>query len=166
MPDHYPYGLSEGDTDYYNQLTGKNDSENYTSRYKNTLILWSGCMKEPVEVDTICSAIDVIPTVSNLFGLKYDSRLLSGKDIFSPDVEAGTLSTGMKIVSFADSGFGRSWITAAGTYEAYKKEFTPNPGVEVTKEYIYTVSNIVEDRFAYAKYIVAEDYYRFIFLDN
>ncbi len=157
--DHYPYALAEGSTDYYNELTGNNDSEQYTSRYVNTLILWSGCMDEPVVVDTPCSAIDIIPTISNLFGLEYDSRLLSGRDILAPDAEAGEVSTAMHIVLFADSGYGSSWITAAGTYEAYTRTFTPNEGVEVSDDYVSLVNKIVSDRYTYAKYIIQEDYY-------
>lgn len=163
--DHYPYAMSEGDTDYYNELTGCNDTPKLTSRYENTLILWSGCMEEPVVVDTPCSAIDIVPTISNLFGLEYDSRLLSGRDILAPDAEPGTVSTGMHIVLFADSGYGNSWITAAGTYEASTKEFTPNPGVEVGEDYVSQVKKIVQDRYTFAKYLISQDYYRHLFPD-
>ena len=75
--------MSEGDTDYYPELTGVQDTTRDTSRYRNTLILWCGEMEEPVMVDTPCSAIDIVPTLSNLFGLEYDSRLLSGRDILA-----------------------------------------------------------------------------------
>ena len=49
--DHYPYLLSDTDTDYYNELRGVTDSERDTSRYRNALILWCGSMDEPVQVD-------------------------------------------------------------------------------------------------------------------
>lgn len=77
--DHYPYLLSETDTDYYNELRGFTDSERDTSRYRNALILWCGGMEEAVTVSEPCSAVDIVPTLSNLFGLEYDSRLLSGR---------------------------------------------------------------------------------------
>ena len=51
--------------------------------YENTLILWNSQMKEPVEVDKYCSSLDIAPTLSNLFGLEYDSRLMMGTDILS-----------------------------------------------------------------------------------
>ncbi len=164
--DHYPYALVEDDVDYYNELTGRNDSETDTSRYQNTLIIWSGCMSEPVEVNTPCSAVDIVPTLSNLFGLEYDSRLLSGRDILAPECEIGEVSTAMHIVIFANSGYGNSWITSAGTYEAYTKTFTANEGVTVSDDYVSLVNKIVQDRYTCAKYIISEDYYSHIFCNS
>jgi lipoteichoic acid synthase len=161
--DHYPYALTENyGNDYYQELSGKDDNANLTSRYENALILWCGDMEEPVEVDTPCSSVDIVPTILNLFGVEYDSRLLSGKDIFAPDAEAGTVDAGMKIVLFTDQGFGNSWITAAGTYEAYTKTFTPNEGVTVPDSYVEQVSQLVTERVRYARYIVEQDYYRYL----
>ena len=34
-------------------------------------------------LDKYCSSLDLLPTISNLFSLKYDSRLLMGNDVFS-----------------------------------------------------------------------------------
>jgi lipoteichoic acid synthase len=161
--DHYPYALTEDEnTDYYKELSKLDDNTYLTSRYQNTLILWCGDMEEPVEVDTPCSSVDIVPTLFNLFGIEYDSRLLSGKDIFAPDVEAGIADASMKIALFADCGYGNSWITAAGTYEAYTKTFTPNPGVTVPDNYVEQVSKLVTERVRYARYIVEQDYYRYL----
>ena len=162
--DHYPYALSEDyDSDYYTELTGIEDNENMTSRYRNTLIIWSGSMEEPVQVDSPCSAIDIVPTLLNLFGLEYDSRLLSGRDILAPDVEPGVVDSSMKIVPFVDFGYGSSWITAAGTYEAYTKTFTPNPGVTVDEDYVSRVSALAQNKETYAKYLISENYYQHVF---
>ncbi len=163
--DHYPYAMSEGDTDYYPELTGVQDTTRDTSRYRNTLILWCGSMEEPVVVDTPCSAIDIVPTLSNLFGLEYDSRLLSGRDILAPDVAVGEVGTDMHLVIFADSGFGNSWISNAGTYEAYSGTFIPNEGVQVGEDYVTQVRRLLQDRYTYARYLIDEDYYRHIFPD-
>lgn len=163
--DHYPYAMSEGDTDYYPELTGVQDTTRDTSRYRNTLILWCGSMEEPVVVDTPCSAIDIVPTLSNLFGLEYDSRLLSGRDILAPDVAVGAVGTDMHLVIFADSGFGNSWISNAGTYEAYSDTFTPNEGVQVGEDYVSQVRRLLQDRYTYARYLIDEDYYRHLFPD-
>ena len=81
--DHYPYALVTDEVDYYQELSGKQDSELDISRYKNTWLLWSGSMESSVTVNTPCSAIDILPTVSNLFGLEFDSRLMSGHDVFA-----------------------------------------------------------------------------------
>lgn len=163
--DHYPYAMSEGDTDYYPELTGVEDTDRDTSRYRNTLILWCGDMEEPVVVDTPCSAIDIVPTLSNLFGLEYDSRLLSGRDILAPEVEPGAVSTDMHLVIFADSGYGSSWISNAGTYEAYTGTFTPAEGCQVGEDYVSQVKNLLQDRYTYARYLIDEDYFRHLFPD-
>ena len=115
--DHYPYLLSDTDTDYYNELRGVTDSERDTSRYRNALILWCGSMDEPVQVDEPCSAVDIVPTLSNLFGLTYDSRLLSGRDILDKSYNASSAAGSIPLVILPTAG-GNSWATAAGIYEA------------------------------------------------
>ena len=120
-------------------------------------------MEEPVVVDAVFTAVDIVPTLSNLFGLEYDSRLLSGRDILSPDVPAGEVSGGMKIAVFADFGYGYSWVTAAGRYEAYQHTFYPNEGVEVCEDYVEQVKKLVSDRFTYAKYLIGQNYYAHLF---
>ena len=163
--DHYPYALAETSTDYYIELTGIEDNEYMTSRYKNTLILWSGSMEEPIEVDTPCTAVDILPTLLNLFGIDYDSRLLSGRDILAEDVAVGEVDSSMHIALFSDYGYGYSWITNAGTYESYTGTFTAAQGVELEDEdaYVEAVSSIVKNRFTYANYIIKTDYYSHIF---
>lgn len=160
--DHYPYSMIDGGTDYYIELSGISDSESKTSRYRNTLILWSGDMEETVLVDTPCSSIDIVPTLLNLFGIEYDSRIYSGRDIFATNYVVEQASTCMPLVVLPNAG-GNSWITAAGTYEASTKTFTPNPGVEVSDDYVETVKTLVQAKITYAKYIVQQDYYDVIF---
>lgn len=158
--DHYPYQMAAGDVDYYNELRGFTDTERDTSRYRNTLIMWSAAIEEPVEVDTPCSSIDIVPTLCNLFGLDYDSRLYSGRDIFATNYEADQASTCMPLVVFANTGFGNSWITAAGTYEASTGNFTPNEGITVDEGYVRTVSQLVQAKYTYAKQIIQQNYYQ------
>ena len=140
--DHYPY-LIDKEGDYYNELRGFEDKEGDISRYRNTLLMWSGAIEEPIQVDTPCSTIDIVPTLCNLFGLEYDSRLYSGRDVFAENYQPDQYSNCMPLVVFANNkNQGNSWITAAGSYEASTKTFTPNEGVEL------------EDQ---------EDYYRYVF---
>ena len=77
--DHYPYGLTN---DQISELAG-HEIESTIELHKNSLILWNSAMEDPVIVDKACSSIDVVPTLLNLFGIEYDSRLLTGKDILS-----------------------------------------------------------------------------------
>ena len=161
--DHYPYALVEEGADYYQELSGVMDTEQDTSRYRNTLILWCGSIKEPIKVSTPCSAVDIVPTLSNLFALPYDSRLLSGRDIFAP-YTLTTLSASMPLVILPTT-VGNSWATAAGIYEAKTGTFTPNPGVTVPTSYVTQVNGIVAAKYNYAKAVVQYDYYRLLFGD-
>jgi len=164
--DHYPYLMvMEDGTDYYNELRGITDTESDTSRYRNTLLMWSGAVEEPIEVDTPCSSIDIVPTLCNLFGLEYDSRLYSGRDVFATNYEADQYSNCMPLVVFANKGQGNAWITAAGTYECSTKTFTPNEGITVDEDYVKRVHRLVAAKVNYSKLIVQEDYYKYVFTD-
>lgn len=75
--DHHPYFMED---EQMEELAGK-ELDKY-SLYKNDLIIYNPGV-EDVEIDKICNTIDVLPTVLNLFGIEYDSRLIVGKDILS-----------------------------------------------------------------------------------
>ena len=147
-------------------MTGIDDNENKTTRYRNTLILWSGDMPEPVVVEKPCSSIDIVPTLYNLFGISYDSRLLSGRDILDDSVAPGEVSTAMGIVVFpAYGGYGQSWVTNAGIYEASEGVFKPFEGVTVSEDYVSQVDALVEDRWYYARLLIQQNYFAHVFPD-
>lgn len=75
--DHHPYFMED---EQMEELAGK-ELDKY-SLYKNDLIIYNPSV-EDITVDKICNTIDVLPTVLNLFGIEYDSRLIVGKDILS-----------------------------------------------------------------------------------
>lgn len=141
--DHYPYGLDKSVID---EMAGHEVEENF-ELYRSTLILWSGDMKEPVIVDKPCESLDIIPTLSNLFGLEYDSRLLMGQDI---------LSDSPALVIFSN----RSFITDLGRYNSQTDTFTPKPGVTAPEGYALSKINEVKDMFNYSTKILENDYYR------
>ncbi len=146
--DHYPYGLQqEGEPDYYSELAG-HDTTSTFEKYRNTLILWHEGL-ESIVIDEPTYSIDLLPTLSNLFGLDYDSRLMMGRDF---------LSDSTPLVCFSN----RSWITDKGRYDSQTKTFTPNEGVTVDEDYVSTVSTIVSRKFTYSDLILKEDYYNLI----
>ena len=157
--DHYPYLLAEPEADYYNELRGVVDSERDTDRYRNALVLWCGGMENAVTVTEPCSAVDIVPTLSNLFGLEYDSRLLSGRDVLDKDYNAGSASGSIPLVILPTSS-GNSWATAAGVFEATTRTFNARPGVTVEEDYVSRVNNIVALQYNYAQQLIARDYYR------
>ena len=144
-PDHYPYGLTD---DKFDELAGKTVDHNFEV-YKGIFLLY--CQgQEPVTVDKLSCSMDIIPTLSNLFGLEYDSRLLMGYDIFSD-------APGLVVFS------NYSWMTDEGAYNAKTETFTASPGVTVDENYVSTMSKIVSRKFTYSARILDYDYYRVIF---
>lgn len=78
-PDHYPYGLP---IECVKELSKREIKDDF-DLYKSALIIYSPSMEEKIEVDTPLSSVDILPTVNNLLGFEYDSRLLAGVDVFS-----------------------------------------------------------------------------------
>jgi len=144
-PDHYPYGLTDEQMD---ELSGKTLEKTF-ELYKGIFLLY--CQgQQPVTVDKLSCSMDIIPTLSNLFGLDYDSRLLMGYDIFSD-------TPGLVIFS------NYSWLTDKGVFNAKTQTFTPNPGMTVDENYVSAMSKIVSRKFIYSTKILDYDYYRVIF---
>lgn len=140
--DHYPYGLTKENID---ELAGHTVEKNF-ELYKSTFILWKKGM-EPVIVDKPCESLDIIPTLSNLFGLEYDSRLLMGSDILSDDPA---------LVIFSN----RSWITDRAIYNSAADTVRFMDGTDYDKEYVRKVNRVVSDKFKYSAKILETDYYR------
>jgi len=149
--DHYPYALVD-DYDsygYINELAGK-EVETTFELYKNSFILWSGDMTEPVVVDKYCSSLDIAPTLSNLFGLEYDSRLYIGTDI---------LSTSTPYVIFKDYSF----INDKIMYDMNDKTVTRLVDEEISDTYLEVSVSYVKSLYKYSRMIYREDYYAYLF---
>lgn len=147
--DHYPYGLERSKTwkntvDHLAELYGVEEYDQFM-RDHNALIMWSGAFEEmDIVVDTPVYSLDILPTVSNLFGVEYDSRLLVGRDVFS-DAEP--------LVLWPDY----NWITEKGTY--CDGVFTPREGQEADEEYISRINSIVKNKITFSKSVVDMNYY-------
>lgn len=145
--DHYPYGLS---LDEINEIAEPNRDDNF-EKHRSAFLLWNSEM-EPVIIDKLSSSLDILPTILNLFGIEYDSRLLMGKDIMSDEEP---------IVIFSN----RSFITDKGRYNPITKKFIPHEDETVDEEYINRISNIIDERYYLSRKIIELDYYKIIF-DN
>lgn len=143
--DHYPYGLTNDEIKSYADYV---EDEKFDI-HRNSFILWNSEMESSVKITKYASSLDIVPTILNLFNLKYDSRLLIGKDILSD--EEG-------LVIFND----RSWITSYGKYNSVKDEFTPFKD-NVSDEYIERINNEVYNKFLMSKFILDYDYYSKVF---
>ncbi|MGE4275738.1 MAG: LTA synthase family protein [Lawsonibacter sp.] len=122
--------------------------------YKNSLILWSASMEQPVDVDKVCCQVDILPTISNLLGLPYDSRMLAGSDILSD-------SEGLVIFT------SRSWKSDKGFYNRYTQEFTPAEGVSMTAEeqesYVAAMKKLVGYKLDSTPLIIENNFYDYVF---
>lgn len=152
-PDHYPYGL-KNERREMSSILGYDRTDKFEN-YRTTLILYNSAITEPIEVTKYTTSIDIIPTVYNLFGLKFDSRLFMGRDMLSDDEE------GLVILS------DRSWISDRGTYNSIKGVFTPfNEEEELPEGYIDEVNARVNARFKMSNLILSNDYYNHIGLND
>ena len=154
--DHFPYGLDEsgslGDYPYLSELYGY-DVTTLFERDHNRLILWSGSLEDedPIVVDDPVCSIDVLPTLLNLFGLDYDSRLLPGRDVFS-DSDPLVFDTSY------------DWKTNEGTYYASSGTFTPADGAAtVTQDYIDKINAIVSNKMSLCYGVVDWDYWGHVY---
>ncbi len=142
--DHYPYGLEK---DKIDELAGHEVEENF-ELYKSNLVLYCPGM-EPVTVSEPCSALDIVPTVLNLFGVEYDSRLFMGQDIFS---------TATPLVMFSN----QSYITDKVMYNSKNGQVTYLTDEELPEDYVKTVAAIVKNKFNISASIITKDYYSYL----
>lgn len=143
--DHYPYGLEKEEID---ELAGHEVESNF-ELYKSSFILWSKG-RETLVIDKPCSSLDIIPTLSNLFGLEYDSRLLMGRDI---------LSKSDPLVIFSN----RSFVTDKAMYNSKTKEVTNLSDKPLDEEYVKDINKIVSRKFVFSAEILDRDYYSHVF---
>ena len=142
-PDHYPYGLGKAwglQKDGLLELYGVEKYDLF-QRDKNTLIIWSGCLEnKDMRIDAPVCSIDILPTLSNLFGVTYDSRLSIGRDV---------LGTEEAISLWPDY----SWVTEMGSYNASNRTFTPAEGVEVPDGYVDRMVSIVTNKVKFSRMV-------------
>ncbi len=153
--DHFPYGLDEqgalGKMPNLSELYGYNVTTAF-ERDHSRLIIWSGCLEkmEPIIVDSPTSSFDILPTLSNLFGTEYDSRLFIGRDVFS-EAEALVFNTSY------------DWKTDYGTYYAGKGKFVKKEGVTIPDGYVKNIQAIVRNKIQFCSMVLETDYFRYLF---
>lgn len=147
--DHYPYGLPEAAR---NEIAGHKIDPVF-ERYKEYLVIWNPNIPSQTISKAACS-LDILPTVLNLMGIEYDSRLYMGTDIFSDS---------LGLVQFKDSSFitdyvrynansGKAeWLLGADSWDdGYKKM------------YLDSYKTIVRNKFNISRAILNNNYYKTI----
>lgn len=145
--DHYPYGLTE---DEYNELAGQTLDTTF-EKYRNSFICYVPGLSENIVVDEYCSTADILPTLLNLFGVDYDSRLLAGTDVLSSGLHAAVLSD-------------KSFLTKAFRYDAGTETVIPaDESITVSDGLVKTYRLYVDSRFQLSGNILNSDYYAHVF---
>ena len=160
-PDHVPYFDIDTLEELSGQTFGKSEDMEALKEsainfdvYKSSLIIWSASMTGPVNVDKVTCQVDILPTVSNLLGLEYDSRMLAGAD---------ALSDSEGLVVFTS----RCWKSDRGFYNRFTQTFTPAEGVTMTQEeqdsYVAAMKKLVGYKLDSTAMIVENDFYHYAF---
>lgn len=145
--DHYPYGLTE---DEYNELAGQTLDTTF-EKYRNSFICYVPGLSENIVVDEYCSTADILPTLLNLFGVDYDSRLLAGTDV---------LSSGLHVAVLSD----KSFLTKTFRYDAGTETVIPaGENTTVSDELAEAYRLYVDSRFQLSGNILNSDYYAHVF---
>lgn len=144
--DHYPYTIPLNEINTISDYTKDEIIEVNRSKF----ILWNSEIEEPIKVEKVGSQIDVLPTILNLFGIEYDSRLIIGQDILS-DKEG--------IAIFSD----RSWISDLGAYFATTGTFNIKQGKEISEDYVDLKNLEVANKFTMSNLFIKYNIYEKIF---
>lgn len=151
--DHFPYYLSEAACTEFNGGTPMDAIE----RNHSTCIIYNAGLEEPIECDTYCCNVDILPTILNLFNIEFDSRLYIGTDVFSDGIHRARLYNGSFLTEYVtyDKTTGKkTWTDAAKEFsedelDAYfnamqdytTSEYSASLNMMKTNFYLFTWQN-------------------------
>ena len=143
--DHLPYGLPE---EAYAELAGEEAVQQPFWQYRNSFLCWTGGLEEPVVVEDYNCTMDILPTLLNLLGFRYDSRLLAGRDVLADTTHMALLKDG-------------SFLTDEMVYNAStgKTTWTGEEDPELEAQ----LQQYAANQFTVSSAILATDYYEFAF---
>lgn len=142
IPDHVPYGLTIDEMNEISDIERDNEFE----KYRSSLVIYNEDINKYKSNDNYCSNIDILPTLLNLFGVEYDSRLLMGRDI---------LSNNDGIIVFGN----RNIVTKDYKYSNMNDYYIGN----VSKEEIDDLKNNIYIKYRISRLMLENDYYKYLF---
>ena len=143
--DHYPYGLY----DHYEDLVGYKLDE--LTKNKSSLLFWVGGQEENIVMDEYCCNADILPTILNLWGFEFDSRLLAGTDVFSD----GTHIAILRDMSFLTD---KVWLNASNGEIRYQVDES-----EIPENYIENMIRLVQSKYSLSADLLNQAYYNYVF---
>lgn len=152
VADHTPYHLT---SENIFGLMGC-EPENSLDEYRSTAIIYNSEIKEPITVDTPCCNVDILPTVLNLFGIEFDSRLLGGTDILAESNYHVALL------------YNKSYVTDRVVFDATTgKAIWTEKGQELSdaekESYLEYMTNLCNNKYTSSLNILETDFYRYAF---
>lgn len=144
VPDHVPYGLS---IDEMNELSNEDRNDEFY-KYKSNLVIYNKDINKYKSNDNYCSNIDILPTMLNLYGFDFDSRLFIGQDI---------LSNNDGVVVFGN----RNIVTKNYRYSNMKDSIygdISNKDIDILKNEVYM-------KYRISRLILENNYYNYLFND-
>ena len=105
---------------------------------------------EPVQVDEYCCNVDILPTLLNLFGFEYDSRLLAGTDVFSDGQHMAILTN-------------QSFLTDRVWFDSTTGEVYWQTGYAEDEAYLESLIGYVKNKFSVSTGVLNTSYYDFVF---
>ena len=105
---------------------------------------------EPVQVDEYCCNVDILPTLLNLFGFSYDSRLLAGTDVLSDGQHMAILTN-------------QSFLTEDVWFNSTTGEATWLKESARDDEYLDALISYVKNKFTISTAVLNTSYYDFVF---
>lgn len=141
--DHYPYGLTENEL---KELITYDIVDYDLDKFRMPFIIYTGEDQSDIVVEKNACSLDVLPTVLNLFGVDYDSRLLMGKDIFS---------NSEPLIIFSN----RSFITQNERYNSNSGTLYRDGLLVQDEEYIRKIKQQIYYKYRYSRLILEKNYY-------
>ncbi len=137
---------------YYSEFYG-HKVDMHTERYKNHLVIWNVNMKEHYTVDKVACPMDIMPTLLNLFGADFDSRLFMGSDILSDAPGFVVFGSDDKYKFMSDS--------VIRYYDSKNDKVVVESlnGQEPSADYLAELLKETKDRYTASKYIINNDYF-------
>ena len=122
--------------------------DNEFEKYRSSLVIYNQNINKYKNNDNYCSNIDILPTLLNLFGVEYDSRLFMGKDILSN-------SDGMVV-------FGNRNIVTKDYMYSNMKDIIYG---KIDETEINKLKNDIYMKYRISRLMLENDYYNYLFND-
>ena len=144
--DHYPYAISQNTLQKmldYNVVDTIDIDKTPFAIYTPSI--------EPKVFEEYTSYINILPTLANLFGLDYDTRLYMGEDLLSEDYES--------IVIFPNG----TWKNEVAYYNANNNKITYfNEEVTYTDEEIININKMIASKLQHSTTSIKKNYFNYL----